>query len=284
MLVMNILLVLILLAANCILLSHGELFEDSPQKKVDILKYQIKTVNKMLNQSCLSYSRIEEETLEESHVVQLKYYKNLYIKLLTELRKCKKSSISKKTTMNVMKSTPPKNTLAITKSKTTTPASTPTIPSIPKECLQARNLTEFWRRDEAGSNYKPGGLYSSNGYNCDLHINLPAWFRFTGKGGNRMLDRCPAKYSCGTETPIWTDGKMPQDVGVETIVNAYGVEEVKENGLLNLFGLFGRTSRDCKRYQMKLKVMRCSLDSPDDFIYLQTHIKNPCTEGYCGMI
>ena len=269
---MNILLVLILLAANCMLLSHGELFEDSPQKKVDILKYQIKTVYEMLSQSCLSYSRIEEETLGKGRLVELEDYKNLYIELLKELRKCKKSSLSKQTTMDI--TTDPE-----TPTTTTVP-----LPLVPKECLQARNFTEFWRRDEAGSNYKPGGLYSSNGYNCDLYMNPPTWFRFTGKGGNRMLDRCPAKYSCGTETPIWTDGKMPQDVGVETIVNAYGVEEVKENGLLNLFGLFGRTSRDCKRYQMKLKVMRCSLDSPDDFIYLQTHIKNPCTEGYCGMI
>ena len=98
-----------------------------------------------------------------------------------------------------------------------------------------------------------------------------------------MLDRCPEKYSCGTEIPIWTDEKMPQVVGVETIVNAYGVEEVKESGFLGLFG--SRITRYCKQYPMKLKVMRCSLDTPHDFIYKPgVYVKNPCAEGFCGMI
>ena len=103
-----------------------------------------------------------------------------------------------------------------------------------------------------------------------------------------MLDRCPEKYSCGTEIPIWTDEKMPQVVGVETTVNAYGVEEVKEGG--HLAGLFdlafdSRTTRDCKHYPMKLKVMRCSLNTPHDFIYKPgVYVKDPCAEGFCGMI
>ena len=64
----------------------------------------------------------------------------------------------------------------------------------PPECLAATNLSEYWRRDNNGTNIKPGGNHSrSTGYACDLHKDLK-WFRFTGDAG--MFSLMLLMYGC----------------------------------------------------------------------------------------
>ena len=153
--------------------------------------------------------------------------------------------------------------------KQTTQTATTTFYLTPKECQEAVNYTESWRRDYDGSNIKPRGPFSWAGYTCDLHVNKSQWFRFAGAAGNRMLDYCVKEYSCGTRAPLWTDNKtLPTAVGVEATVKAYESYNNK-----------------CKYLPRNIKVMRCSWDTPYDFIYKQTN-NSPysCRQGFCGRV
>ena len=83
-----------------------------------------------------------------------------------------------------------------------------------------------------------------------------------------MLDSCPPRKSCGTEIPYWTDATMPTTVGVEEHVRVYGV-----------------AAKGCKSGEgHEIKVMRCSWNSPHDFIYktVSTYY-GTCNEAFCGM-
>ena len=143
-------------------------------------------------------------------------------------------------------------------------------------CQKARNLTESWRTD-IGSKIKPGGPFSKDQYACDFHFSSAYWFRFMGAAGNRMLNKCPnKKYSCGTLNAYWTDDEMPQQIEVETLVNAYEATYVKLLGLIS--------SRKCQYRSVQLKVMRCS-PAPNDFIYkLTSYVEETCTKAFCGMM
>ena len=53
---------------------------------------------------------------------------------------------------------------------------------LPSQCLSATNLRDSWRIDHDGRNLKPGGLFSRNGYACDIRNRLQ-WFRLSGAAG-----------------------------------------------------------------------------------------------------
>lgn len=139
---------------------------------------------------------------------------------------------------------------------------------IPKECLAAVSFTEKWRADKNGSDFRPGGPHSEDGYTCDLHKSSQ-WFRFSGAAGSQMLSSCPEVNSCGTNFPLWTDATMPQKVGVSKSITAYSVQE---NGY-------------CQEWTVRTLVMRCSWDTDHDFIYRPAiKLNRSCREAYCGMM
>ncbi|XP_067931901.1 uncharacterized protein DDB_G0290587-like [Watersipora subatra] len=161
---------------------------------------------------------------------------------------------------------------AVTTIETTTTATTDKPTTIikyttPPECFgNVITFTDSWRRDYNGSNIKPGGKYSKNGYACDQHTAFKGWFRFAGAAGNRLLDTCPERFSCGTNFPFWTDEKMPTEIGVLTTINVYG-----------------RIAR-CKSLKRELVVMKCS-SAPYDYIYQQTtYYTSRCQAAFCSML
>ena len=83
-----------------------------------------------------------------------------------------------------------------------------------------------------------------------------------------MLNSCPKFESCGTWLPYWTDDPMPQDVGVVSDIQAYGVYK----------GI-------CDLLTAKVKVMRCSWDTDYDLIYkyVGSYMNLGCTRAFCGM-
>lgn len=136
----------------------------------------------------------------------------------------------------------------------------------PYQCRDATNLTDGWRKDSSGRNYKPGGPHSSDGYVCDYHMK-EHWFRFSKDAGTKMLDRCPKPYSCGTYIPIWTDSPMPQTVGQVAKVKAFQ----------------SFPFRGCKTNTNPILVMRCS-ERKDDFIYKnEVSYTDPCSYAFCGV-
>lgn len=144
---------------------------------------------------------------------------------------------------------------------------TTTDPTISKNllaCATATNLTESWRVDHTGADFKPHTANSDSGYACDFTKNLE-WFRFTGAAGSVMLDRCPKYQSCGAKYPYWTNERVPAAVGVPYTIKAYGV--------------FGECSDD---FTIKMLIMRCS-SSVNDIIYRQiSEFYDSCSSAFCG--
>ena len=102
---------------------------------------------------------------------------------------------------------------------TTTTIPITTRPSLPVECLNAINLTESWRLDHSGSDIRP----INGGWNCDTSLinSGRPWFRFSGNAGSKLLNNCPAYFSCGTVCGIWSNSTMPSQVGVRVAFTAY---------------------------------------------------------------
>ena len=141
-----------------------------------------------------------------------------------------------------------------------------TTSPILSECPTAKNLSEPWRLDHNGSDIKPINGY----YNGDVVRMMKEgrpWFRFTAAAGNKMLDRCVPKYSCGTAMPYFSNSTMPSALGVPTVIDVYA--PVRPNG-------------PCDEYQDKVRVMRCSLGS-GDFIFQYVGNETFFSYGFCGM-
>ena len=52
---------------------------------------------------------------------------------------------------------------------------------------------------------------------CDSHAIIPAWYRFKGAAGDRMVDVCVPTRRCATHAPGWINGNHPTvDEGVVT--------------------------------------------------------------------
>ena len=179
--------------------------------------------------------------------VDLEVEKEVYAELIEKLKRCLQNRQGK------------------IPSTTTTAATTN---DYLKKCKTALKLTDFWRQDFLGRDLKAGAKDSKSAYACDRSIGN-RWFTFTGLAGNKMLDFCPRSKSCGTKIPYWTDEAMPTQVGVEKTIKAYG----EENG-------------KCKAHEKTIKVMKCSVNNNDFFIYQQFYIdakKNEtCNEAFCG--
>ncbi|XP_013389763.1 oncoprotein-induced transcript 3 protein-like [Lingula anatina] len=75
-------------------------------------------------------------------------------------------------------------------------------------CVSHGVLDQDWR---SVNNTK--GTDKNGKIHCDkagwTDINFPGWFRFKGNAGNRMLDKCPEPFTCGTNAPMWLNGKHP---------------------------------------------------------------------------
>ena len=139
----------------------------------------------------------------------------------------------------------------------------PTSAPVPEECQTAINLTEAWRRDHTGSYIKP----INGNYNCDPGTMIGQgrpWFRFAGDAGNRLMDTCPPRFSCGSIVALWSDDAMPTVIGVNKTITV--------NGLFN---------GNCKHYDPQpVRVMKCS-DKPYDLVY--KYAGNWwCNVGFCG--
>ena len=257
---MKVILAVSYIAAFCIFFDEGALVSDL-KEKTQKYRDEIEILYKFLAKDCNLNREIVKRTNLEAEI-EHSVLEKLRGELRKELLQCKKQ------TKAINPSTTPTTVLTTTKSPST---STTTAYRVPKECQQARNYTALWRRDYKGLHIRPRYF---NKYMCDL--SRTEWFRFAGTAGNRMLNSCPEKYSCGTEYPYWTDEKMPSTIGVETIVNVYKVDEET-----NLIYRWIKTKK-CKSQTRKLKVMRCS-GKPHDLIYKTTVFVNDCSEAFCGM-
>ena len=112
---------------------------------------------------------------------------------------------------------------------------------------------------------KAGGPHNDNGYACDLHTT--DWFRISGDGGSRILNKCAPNLSCGTRAPMWTNGSMPDTVGERVETEFYWICSTSESA--------------------QLSVVRCS-DHPNDLVYKQHYFKDhdfseTCSGAFCGM-
>ena len=177
--------------------------------------------------------------------IELEAQKKIYENLGNRLIECRKQKL-KTTTM-------PSPTIAVN----------PDVP--PTECENAISLTESWRNDHSGSNSTVDGKW-----NCDPPKMVAAgrpWFRFSGKAGSHLLDKCIPYNSCGTQQPMWTDAAMPKSVGVITPVEVYTT-----------------LGRYCKWWTRKVSVIRCSTNA-NDFVYRYDDDSVDCRLplGFCGI-
>ena len=122
---------------------------------------------------------------------------------------------------------------------------------LPSECRYAVNLTGSWRLDHSAHDLKAGGPHNDNGYACDLHTT--DWFRISGDGGSRILNKCAPELSCGTRAPMWTNGSIPNKVGERVETEFYWTCSASESA--------------------QLSVVRCS-DHPNDLVYKQHYFKD----------
>ncbi|XP_067944629.1 oncoprotein-induced transcript 3 protein-like [Watersipora subatra] len=144
-------------------------------------------------------------------------------------------------------------------SQSSTPATT-TQSQTPSECDLAVNLTEARRQDHNGSRIWPNGSPA-----CDWPALSAKWFRFTGEAGSKMLDSCPAAYSCGSHIGMWSDDNMPTEIGKSMSAKAY----ISWNS-------------NCRNGYYPMTVIRCSYKTPNDFIY-RIEQSFGCSLAFCGM-
>ncbi|XP_067931318.1 uncharacterized protein [Watersipora subatra] len=136
--------------------------------------------------------------------------------------------------------------------------------SDPCTSANTKNLTEWWRQDNQGSNIRP----NNNDYHCDKELQgNEIWFRIKGAAGTHIADKCVPQLSCGSHGGFWSDAKMPTKVG--------DTWEVPVHGSLN---------RNCDWYTWPVKkaltVKRCSA-KPYDFVY-KLHGTKECEWAICG--
>ena len=219
---------------------------------------EVRILQERLNTRCPDYTiSVRPSTNILSAVEAEKAYVGL---LQKDFDNCLRSGNKPTTTPLILRTTP------ITSASTTTKRSPFKPSTVPIECLSAVDLNEPWRLDHSSGNHRPGGYKSSGGYACDQRKSLQ-WFRFSGAGGNKMLDSCPKWFSCGGRYPYWTDYDMPKDIGLPTTITAYGV-----------------VGRSCKHVNRKMEVMRCSWRTKHDLIYRYTDVYYiACSNAFCGM-
>ena len=246
---------------------------------------RIRIIYNLLAEECPDWRQEEaafKRNMVSSHHLDVEI--RLYNELMKELIKCRngnslKSSTQPQTTPYIPATTEPTTTEptttepAATEPTTTEPTTTATstttetVELLPTECRNAVNLTGSWRLDHSAQDLKAGGPHNFRGYACDLHTT--DWFRISGDGGSRILNKCAPRYSCGTNYPMWTNGAIPDTVG----------ERVESR--------FYWSCSTSVPTSAGLSVVRCS-DHPNDLVYKQHYHKDrafsgTCSGAFCGM-
>ena len=87
-----------------------------------------------------------------------------------------------------------------------------------------------------------------------------------------MLDSCVPRWSCGTYYSMWTNDKMPEDIGVEKTVHAY-------------YTSGSPCEYNYNTVRGTLQVMRCSWNTRHDLVYkfIPKSYSNTCQFAFCGM-
>lgn len=225
----------------------------------------------LIKEECLSLPKHDRETRAVSPPeTELEAERVVYKQLTDELIACRaaKSERSRPTvkqTVPTSTKSPTPTTMSSTPMPTPSTRSTTTPTPLLLACRIATNLTQYWRKDHAGSNINPSSPICDN---RDMVAQGRPWFRFSGAAGNRLLDHCidskHAQGSCGTHRAIWSDAPVPHQVGVVTTIQVFG----SYNG--------------CKAWTQPCSVVRCS-NKPHDFVYRYDGDAGDCHNGFCGM-
>ena len=232
-----------LLAALC-LPSECNFYEGTLKEDITINNKYIKTLYRLLNSECPSYTKSKRELVHEFDQHHLEVQQATYNWLMEKLIECKRS----------------KN--KVTEKTTSTTIRTTTVMMVPKQCLMAVNRTEAWRKYDE----KNGGNSPKTGV-CDINTKSSVWFRFSGKAGNKMLSSCPKYSGCGADISFWTNARMPKEVGVEAKVAVYG-----------------QRGDNCKDRMNSVRVMRCSDKSGDFIYRINSNQpRKTCNRVFCGM-
>ena len=98
-----------------------------------------------------------------------------------------------------------------------------------------------------------------NNTRCDDNL-VTGWYRFQGAAGDRMADKCPPQFHCGTEDPGWLSGTHP------TVAEGVVARTVCYN-----------RSGDCCFWSNIIKVKNCGS-------YYVYELQQPptCNLRYCG--
>ena len=209
----------------------------------------------MLRNECknVKLNRVARALRTDVSNTELEVEKILYERMVRMLIECRRRNSQTTNT----------TTTATTTSTTAATITTSSPPQLQK-CRSALNLTEAWRQDHNGSRIIPNGSQA-----CDTRTMVShgrPWFRFTAAAGSMLLNRCPPAYSCGTNAPLWSNDTMPSVVGVVSNISVYG-----------------SWGGNCKHSTLLVSVMRCSDETPNDFIYSYFDSFIGCNYAFCGM-
>ena len=132
---MEVLKVVALLAALCILLSQAALLDDSLRKQTDIYRAQISVIYDEIAKECSSSnSRLKRGSLNDEQLVHFNVHKQLYRTLLKQLVECKKKNANLTSTSTHITTVTTTVTQTITSAvKQTTPNTTRRIPTRTKK-------------------------------------------------------------------------------------------------------------------------------------------------------
>ena len=170
------------------------------KQELFLCQVKLRSLHQLLSSECPKFTETKCGIVGELLIpYHLEVARKSYATLMNDLIDCRRNNLqkarnqssttaSKYITVTALKVVPNPTTAVTT--TTTAVSKLATMPPQLFECLTATNLTQSWRLDHEGSDIRPGGPHSYDGYACDFHKNLQ-WFRFSGEGG-----KCSAHFSC----------------------------------------------------------------------------------------
>ena len=113
---------------------------------------------------------------------------------------------------------------------------------------------------------RAGGFETTGHAKCDIDYldNIEGWYRFDGKAGTRMANKCVPVRRCGTNAPGWFHGDHPEDE-----------DEGEVNGTVCF-----HWKNDCCHWKTQVKVRYCA--GGFYLYYLQQDPWGGCSFRYCG--